>query len=1364
MRPNGYFKVSNMAEETEDIRLLAENDDDSEDPWVALRIEKSPQTLSFIQDVQSAIQQIEQRMASSPSTEPLPPLRMEHTLPKIKVESQVTDQTTLFAAKAKHLERRLSLLGSQSTDSQYSAINSEADVIAKNDNQMFSTDLTTQVNTQDENPNRETSRPNAIAPMVDRFETLPESPIKQDQETTSSAYIAPIVRQFETIPESPVKSSKDDTALTSIKPIVNHFETVPAKATVKSSMNSISSVPIASIVNHFESSPTDLPTESSMENIASAQIAPIVDHFEKELPEPTTKSSEKETSSISVAPIVDDFDIGPVSEVPVSEELAWEDFVSNVGNQPKTEEARQAEKVDSILGVNSHLRNTLEPAPSKTLYSAEKRNNEHKQTFVNEDGPIEIPNEIQIKANRNEVEINFTKAPTTPTEMFDDLTIPEIIEMEELVRSSRPDYKRISTEISHSSSEAVTNKFEDLKSPEPVNSIVNEPDLTIPYKMENEIKTSEESKEVPDSIKASFNVIKSEKIDGIKDEASTEKNQRNDDIEKEGAATQPENNDCSTQEERVEASKTPVILTTGAGVVGITNNTDGDPELISSEGLSGNKAEKIEKEIFLSDNTNAEANENVAVIDADKEAQFKDDLDKDSNSNTHTTPLTATTVAVAQFGTRNMSITSKGIGEIAVTNDSANVNKPAIIHRVDSSQQIVIPANAAIIRKPDSNTNLVDSSFHLAEHTTPLASAQQTSDISSSIDSSRWSKVQTPITDTASTNSLTASTEQGNECTENTSIIVFQAKSRTLSDTSLQGDKGTEKGPASVKKEENDYSTTSLLSPDRSSIDSTKQPSTDSNTKTLDTASLTSALLRNTSDQTESSGTTTATLVDQSSVDEMIVTSETVESSIITSEAATSELIGEPISSPITQESKTTESNTLRTETESTKLAEDSSAAEVFEDTTMMTETTKGSRYRYGRILRKPSLPTDHSSKSSTSAEVAKENIQRTPNSNSFVEDEVVHSNLPTLHQGITMSEKLSNLPVVPQEYDSLLTPVRSPTSSESTTANQWSESGSSPENSSTRTRLSRFSVSRPRGQITSPSSTPRPSRQFRITSPLQTRRLASASKPPLQDSSPKESGSRLRNRFASRFGSSPNSDRSGGSPTARSRLIPPSLPRVDRRSPEPRFANVPRVGELPPSSLREFFSGASTNRVPRRTTFNGVTPRGRSSLASPSSRPTSPSTSPVSPQPRVRPSTLGIPASPLSAARQTVQRSFSFAQGRRATTSGIPQPVTSNSKQMSQSSRLSGDGSKRFGMVAEVGRRSSFSVTQSRSRFSSGRPRVTIPEPFHLAGPELQERLEMQMEEQRRKAEVVEKRRRVFKARPMPDFSNPSPKPKPLR
>lgn len=79
-----------------------------------------------------------------------------------------------------------------------------------------------------------------------------------------------------------------------------------------------------------------------------------------------------------------------------------------------------------------------------------------------------------------------------------------------------------------------------------------------------------------------------------------------------------------------------------------------------------------------------------------------------------------------------------------------------------------------------------------------------------------------------------------------------------------------------------------------------------------------------------------------------------------------------------------------------------------------------------------------------------------------------------------------------------------------------------------------------------------------------------------------------------------------------------------------------------------------------------------------------------------------------------------------------------------------------------QVDRRSSLSVGDLAKQKGSGSGRkVTVPKPFALTGEGLQEKTMAAMEESRRKTLEMETRRRVFVAKPMPDFSKPSPPPK---
>lgn len=154
-------------------------------------------------------------------------------------------------------------------------------------------------------------------------------------------------------------------------------------------------------------------------------------------------------------------------------------------------------------------------------------------------------------------------------------------------------------------------------------------------------------------------------------------------------------------------------------------------------------------------------------------------------------------------------------------------------------------------------------------------------------------------------------------------------------------------------------------------------------------------------------------------------------------------------------------------------------------------------------------------------------------------------------------------------------------------------------------------------------------------------------------------------------------------------------------------------------------------------------------------------------------------PGSPLSAsstpAQQTrrssiFRRTLSFSQNRRASASTVSKIPTNPSAGL----RSPGSDGKHQGRIIEssgtplrgLDRRSTISMNFGSAprplRISPHKP--TVPEPFDLAGLELHERTQLQIEEARRQAHENERRRRSFKPRPMPDFSNPWPSPKPRK
>lgn len=200
--------------------------------------------------------------------------------------------------------------------------------------------------------------------------------------------------------------------------------------------------------------------------------------------------------------------------------------------------------------------------------------------------------------------------------------------------------------------------------------------------------------------------------------------------------------------------------------------------------------------------------------------------------------------------------------------------------------------------------------------------------------------------------------------------------------------------------------------------------------------------------------------------------------------------------------------------------------------------------------------------------------------------------------------------------------------------------------------------------------------------------------------------------------------------------------PRSERSpSVERNNMKLPRVANL--ASARD---GASSpgRRLPRVATFSGTVPRLRSSMAATTPvRATRTGSSPAAPSTTPREKRSG------DLFHTPPKRSMSFSQ-RRSTIS--PATVTRNGSGNMTEVRNTTE-------ALAAGRRSTMSLSDGRGRPPS-RARITIPKPFALRGAELHERSQKQAEETRRKAEEAERRGRVFVARPMPDFSNPMPKP----
>eukprot|EP00177_Eucheuma_denticulatum_P008781 GFKZ01015949.1.p1 GENE.GFKZ01015949.1~~GFKZ01015949.1.p1 ORF type:complete len:1845 (+),score=314.10 GFKZ01015949.1:407-5941(+) len=141
------------------------------------------------------------------------------------------------------------------------------------------------------------------------------------------------------------------------------------------------------------------------------------------------------------------------------------------------------------------------------------------------------------------------------------------------------------------------------------------------------------------------------------------------------------------------------------------------------------------------------------------------------------------------------------------------------------------------------------------------------------------------------------------------------------------------------------------------------------------------------------------------------------------------------------------------------------------------------------------------------------------------------------------------------------------------------------------------------------------------------------------------------------------------------------------------------------------------------------------------------------------------VPKTPM------LRRTMSFSHSHRGTSSGSssvgarspsPRPPFGSSSGRGGAERRSE--SPATGNVKRFDRRATTSVTGSAAkppRSGGGGFRATVPRPFDLVGLEMHEKMQREIEERRKRIHESEQRRRAFKARPMPDFSRPSPRPK---
>eukprot|EP00178_Gracilaria_changii_P012702 TRINITY_DN358_c0_g1_i1.p1 TRINITY_DN358_c0_g1~~TRINITY_DN358_c0_g1_i1.p1 ORF type:complete len:1045 (-),score=181.70 TRINITY_DN358_c0_g1_i1:6764-9898(-) len=258
--------------------------------------------------------------------------------------------------------------------------------------------------------------------------------------------------------------------------------------------------------------------------------------------------------------------------------------------------------------------------------------------------------------------------------------------------------------------------------------------------------------------------------------------------------------------------------------------------------------------------------------------------------------------------------------------------------------------------------------------------------------------------------------------------------------------------------------------------------------------------------------------------------------------------------------------------------------------------------------------------------------------------------------------------------------------------------------------------------------------------------RIMSSRLPPSRASSSGTLTPSSRSAATSPKGLSPLRGRGGAPQVPQQPRRPASTGAARSLSNDRKGVKLPRVADLLNARNRDRASASPGRRLPRGSTFSGVAPVGLGGGAGQVGvgRRMGTTSSPVTPNNRPKTSPQGM--GDMTPLHTPLRRTLSFNNNRRATLS------PSNIRGVAASSKLqdvrgsSGAGSSRRATLSETRR--------------PPRQRVTVPEPFHLTGAELQAKALKQMEEQRRKREEMDRRRRVFRARPMPDFSNPSPRP----
>lgn len=220
------------------------------------------------------------------------------------------------------------------------------------------------------------------------------------------------------------------------------------------------------------------------------------------------------------------------------------------------------------------------------------------------------------------------------------------------------------------------------------------------------------------------------------------------------------------------------------------------------------------------------------------------------------------------------------------------------------------------------------------------------------------------------------------------------------------------------------------------------------------------------------------------------------------------------------------------------------------------------------------------------------------------------------------------------------------------------------------------------------------------------------------------------------------------GSPAQSKRLSSRTLKTTQNVSPTGKLVKLPRVAELVKPRSQDRTSTPLGGRISRGSTFHGVvtqnkqsaTRRGDASQVSGRfSSPVIPNKNPAGNAPIASDSssTIHIP----------IRRTLSFCDNERR-------------KTLSPTSiRGLFDTAKLQAIRGPIDGQARRRATMSEGGRPPRRP-ITNPKPFQLTGAQLQAKARKRFEEQNRLRDEIERRRRILRARPMPNFSNPSPKP----